>query len=333
MEEKLAQPAPSLLSRIGRGLRGTLTHQAGFMALMLAVMWLVFSSFTPYFLTSRNLLQITVQAAVVAIAAVGQTMVIVSAGIDLSVGSVLALSTVVSAMVMETGQPAPVGVLVGLLVGGICGWVNGITVGKLHVPPFIATLGMMGIARGLALVVTQGIPRFRLAPGFDTIGQGRILDVVPVPTIITIVVYLLAWLILTRTRLGRYTYSIGSNAEATKLSGVNVTRYLVLIYTVAGLCVGLASLIEEGRLGSGQPAGGDGLELQTIAAVVMGGTSLFGGEGNIFATLVGALMIASLRNGLNVMGVYAFWQNVIIGALIIGAVYVDQWRRSHRITS
>jgi ribose transport system permease protein len=310
--------------------RGFLEHQAGFLALVLLAMWLVFSRFTPYFLTTQNLLSITIEAAVTATAAVGQTFVILSAGIDLSTGSVLALVTVISAIVMGAGQSAFIGILTGMVVGAMCGLMNGVAVGKLRIPPFIATLGMMGIARGLALIVTGGVPRFQLARGFDVLGQGFIGNVIPVSTVVMVAVYVAAGFVLSRTRFGRYTYAIGSNLEATKLSGIDISRHLVYIYTVAGLCVGVAGVIAESRLGSGQPAGGQGLELETIAAVVIGGTSLFGGEGNVFATLIGALIIASLRNGLNVIGVYAFWQNVVIGIAVILAVYADQWRRSRR---
>lgn len=323
-------PRPPQVFR--RLVQSFLRHQAGFLGLILVAMWLLFSRFSPYFLTTQNLLSITIEAAVTAIAAVGQTFVILSAGIDLSVGSVLALVTVTSAIAMGTSQSMAVGILTGLAAGGMCGLLNGIAVGKLRIPPFIATLGMMGIARGLALIVTGGVPRFQLAPGFEILGQGFIQSIIPVSTVIMVAVYLVAGLVLHRTRFGRYTYAIGSNIEATKLSGVDVSRYLVYIYTVAGLSVGIAGLLAESRLGSGQPAGGQGLELETIAAVVIGGTSLFGGEGNIFATLIGALIIASLRNGLNVIGVYAFWQNVVIGVAVILAVYADQWRRSRRGT-
>ena len=189
---------------------------------------------------------------------------------------------------------------------------------------------MMGIARGFALIVTGGIPVFNLAPGFELLGQGRVGGVLPVPTLTTLVSYVLGYLILSRTRLGRYTYSIGSSLQATVFSGVNVPRYLILIYTVSGLTTAIAGLTEASRIGSGQPAGGSGYELDSIAAVVIGGTSLFGGEGNLFASLVGALIIATLRNGLNVLGVYAFWQQVAIGAILIAAVYLDRWRRRRR---
>jgi ribose transport system permease protein len=307
-----------------------LDNPAVFMAGILLAMWLVLSRLSPYFFTLDNLLEITVQAAVIALLAVGQTFVILSAGIDLSVGAVLAASSVVATLVMDKGYGLTAGIAAGLLCGATFGAANGIAVGKLGIPPFIATLGMMGIARGFALIISGGIPLFNLAPGFEVLGQGRVAGVVPVPTLTTLGLYALGYLILSRTRLGRYTYSIGSNLQATLFSGVNVARYLVLIYTVSGLTAAIAGLTEASRIGSGQPAGGVGYELDSIAAVVIGGTSLFGGEGNLFASLVGALIIATLRNGLNVLGVYAFWQQVAIGAILIGAVYLDRWRRRRR---
>jgi ribose transport system permease protein len=231
---------------------------------------------------------------------------------------------------MDRGFGLAGGIAAGLAIGAIFGAANGICIARLGIPPFIATLGMMGIARGFALIITGGIPVFNMAPGFDLLGQGRVGDIVPVPTLTTLAVYLLGYYVLTRTRLGRYTYSIGSSLQATLLSGVNVRRYLILIYLISGLTTAAAGLTEASRIGSGQPAGGSGYELDSIAAVVIGGTSLFGGEGYLFSSLVGALIIASLRNGLNVMGVYAFWQQVAIGAIIIAAVYVDQLRRRRR---
>jgi ribose transport system permease protein len=307
-----------------------LDNPAVFMAGILLTMWLVLSRLSPYFFTLDNLLEITVQAAVIALLAVGQTFVILSAGIDLSVGAVLAASSVAATLVMDQGYGLFAGIAAGLLCGATFGAANGICVGKLGIPPFIATLGMMGIARGFALIISGGIPLFNLAPGFEVLGQGRLAGVVPVPTLTTLGLYALGYLILSRTRLGRYTYSIGSNLQATLFSGVNVSRYLILIYTVSGLTAAVAGLTEASRIGSGQPAGGVGYELDSIAAVVIGGTSLFGGEGNLFASLVGALIIATLRNGLNVLGVYAFWQQVAIGAILIGAVYLDRWRRRRR---
>jgi ribose transport system permease protein len=307
-----------------------LDNPAIFMAGILLAMWLILSRLSPYFFTVDNLFEITIQAAVIALIAVGQTFVILSAGIDLSVGAVLAATTVVASMAMDRGYGLTAGIVSGLLCGAAFGAANGIAIGKLGIPPFIATLGMMGIARGFALIVTQGIPIFNLAPGFEVLGQGRVAGLIPVPTLTTLGLYLIGYVILSRTRLGRYTYSIGSNLQATVFSGVNVSRYLILIYTVSGLTTAVAGLTEASRIGSGQPAGGTGYELDSIAAVVIGGTSLFGGEGNLFASLVGALIIATLRNGLNVLGVYAFWQQVATGTILIAAVYLDRWRRRRR---
>jgi ribose transport system permease protein len=313
-----------------RVLEVVLDNPALFMAGILLAMWAVLSRLSPFFFSLDNLLEITIQAAVIAMIAVGQTFVILSGGIDLSVGAVLAATAVVASLAMDAGYGLAGGIAAGLLCGAVFGAANGIVVGKLGIPPFIATLGMMGIARGSALIVTGGIPVFDLAPGFELLGQGRVGGVLPVPTLTTFVSYVLGYLILSRTRLGRYTYSIGSSLQATVFSGVNVPRYLILIYTVSGLTTAIAGLTEASRIGSGQPAGGSGYELDSIAAVVIGGTSLFGGEGNLFASLVGALIIATLRNGLNVLGVYAFWQQVAIGAILIAAVYLDRWRRRRR---
>ena len=313
-----------------RSLEVILDNPALFMAGILLVMWAILSRLSPFFFSFDNLFEITIQAAVIALIAVGQTFVILSGGIDLSVGSVMSAAAVVAALAMDNDRGLMAGIAAGLLCGGAFGAANGIVIGKLGIPPFIATLGMMGIARGFALIATGGIPVFNLAPGFEYLGQGRIANFIPVPTVTTLVLYALGYLVLRRTRLGRYTYSIGSNLQATVFSGVNVPRYLILIYMVSGLATAVAGLTEASRIGSGQPGGGVGYELDSIAAVVIGGTSLFGGEGNLFASLVGALIIATLRNGLNVLGVYAFWQQVAIGVILIAAVYLDRFRRRRR---
>lgn len=313
-----------------RSVEVVLDNPALFMAGILLAMWAILSRLSPFFFSLDNLFEITIQAAVIALIAVGQTFVILSGGIDLSVGAVLSATTVIAALAMDAGYGLVGGIAAGMLCGGMFGAANGFVIGKLGIPPFIATLGMMGIARGFGLIVTSGIPVFNLAPGFEVLGQGRIAGIVPVPTVTTLALYVLGSLVLRRTRLGRYTYSIGSSLQATEFSGVNVPRYLILIYTVSGLTTAIAGLTEASRIGSGQPAGGMGYELDSIAAVVIGGTSLFGGEGNLFASLVGALIIATLRNGLNVLGVYAFWQQVATGLILIAAVYLDRWRRRRR---
>jgi ribose/xylose/arabinose/galactoside ABC-type transport system permease subunit len=214
-----------------------------------------------------------------------------------------------------------------LLTGAALGSLNGLFITRLRVPPFIATLGMLGMARGLALILSRGIPIFGLSKEYLWIGQGKLFDVVPVPTLILLAVFALVFFIARYTRFGRFIYATGSNAEAAGLSGINLGRVVLITYALSGLLCGVGAMIEAARLGTVQPAGGNGYELLAIGAVVIGGTSLFGGEGNVIATLIGALLETTIRNGLNLLGVNAFWQYVVNGAVIIAAVAVDQWRR------
>jgi len=277
---------------------------------------------TPHFLTVSNLLNVAEQATIIAIIAVGMTFVIITAGIDLSVGSVLAFAGVVMASVLHQGVPLTVALLVGLGIGLLCGLVNGllITIGRL--PPFIATLGMMSVARGTALMFTEGRPVSGFSEGFRSLATGEVLGV-PTPVIIMIVVYVTAYFILGRTKLGRYTYAIGGNEEAALLSGINVKLYKTLVYGLAGMLSGLAAILLTARLNSAQPIAGMNYELDAIAATVIGGTSLLGGEGTVLGTLIGALIMAVLRNGLNLLGVSSFIQQIVIGSVIIVAVLID----------
>lgn len=297
------------------------------MSFILIGLWIILAFLSPYFFTVTNIFEITLQTAVIGIIAVGQTFVIISGGIDLSVGSVFACSAVVGGLVYTSTEQLALAILVTLGFGGLLGLVNGLFVTKLRVPPFIATLGMMGIARGLALIFSGGIPIFGLDDRYKWIGQGKIAGVIPVPTIILVIVFILAILVAQYTRFGRFTYAIGSNAEASRLSGIKVGNITIGIFTLSGLLCGLASVIEAGRLGTIQPAGGNGYELLAIGGVVIGGTSLLGGEGNVLATLIGALIVTTIRNGLNIIGVNAFWQLVVNGLVIVIAVSVDQLRR------
>lgn len=292
----------------------------------LALLVLVLSLLSPHFLTTENLLNITRQVAVNAILATGMTFVIISAGIDLSVGSVLALSGCVMAIALNAGVGIFPGILLAVGVGSLCGLANGFMTGFLRVPPFIATLGMMSIARGLALVVTGGYPIFELPEGFSYLGTGYLWDVLPVSLLFTILVVVAAHFVLTHMKLGRYVYVIGGNEEAAVLSGVNVRATKMLIYTICGFLAGLASVVFVSRLNSAQPTAGIAYELDAIAATVIGGTSLFGGVGSIGGTVIGALIMGVLRNGLNLLNVSSFWQQVVIGVVIITAVYVDQLR-------
>lgn len=300
---------------------GTLS---GLIALSI-VLWIL----TPHFLTVSNLLNVAQQTAIVAIIAVGMTFVIITAGIDLSVGSVLAFSGVVMATLLQKGVPLVVALLAGLGAGLLCGLLNGllITVGRL--PPFIATLGMMSVARGAALVFTEGRPVSGFSATFRQIAVGEVFHI-PAPVVIMLAVYLVAHFVLTKTKLGRYTYAIGGNEEATLLSGVNVRLYKTLVYGLCGMLSGLAAIILTARLNSAQPIAGIMYELDAIAATVIGGTSLTGGEGRIFGTLIGALIIGVLRNGLNLLDISSFVQQIVIGAVIIVAVLFDMALKAHR---
>ena len=297
----------------------------GGLFLLCAVLW----ALTPYFLTVPNLLNVAQQTSVNALIAVGMTFVILSAGIDLSVGSIVAFSGVVLGSLLHAGVPVPLAIAGGLLVGFGCGLVNGLLITLGRLPPFIATLGMMSVARGSALVYTQGRPISGFEPSFRSLATDDLL-LVPLPVILMLVVYLLAHIVLVRTRLGRYAYAIGGNEEATKLSGISVVRYKTLIYGVSGLMSGVAAVILTARLNSAQPIAGLMYELDAIAAVVIGGTSLMGGEGGLRGTLIGALIMGVLRNGLNLLGVSSFLQQIVIGLVIIGAVLVDATLKKSR---
>lgn len=300
-------------SHYGRQL-GTLSGLLG----LIVVLWIL----TPHFLTVSNLLNVAQQATIIAIIAVGMTFVIITGGIDLSVGSVLAFAGVVMASALHSGVPLPLALLIGLGVGLLCGVINGllITIGRL--PPFIATLGMMSVARGAALMFTEGRPISGFSEGFRSIATGEILRI-PAPVVIMIVVYLIAHFVLKRTKLGRYTYAIGGNEEAALLSGINVRLNKTMVYGIAGLLSGLAAILLTARLNSAQPIAGMSYELDAIAATVIGGTSLLGGEGTVSGTLIGALIMAVLRNGLNLLSVSSFFQQVVIGSVIIFAVLID----------
>jgi ribose transport system permease protein len=282
------------------------------------VLWVL----TPYFLTVANLLNIAQQTSINAIVAVGMTFVIISGGIDLSVGSIVALSGVALGAALQGGQVLPLALTIAIAVGIACGLVNGVIVSWGGLPPFIVTLGMMSIARGAALLLTEGRPVSGFDAGFRWLATGQV-GPIPAPIIVTLVVYLLAHAILTRTTFGRYVYAIGGNEEATRLSGVNVRLHKSMIYGVSGLVSALAAILLTARLNSAQPIAGMMYELDAIAATVIGGTSLIGGEGSLAGTLIGALIMGVLRNGLNLLGVSSFLQQIVIGAVIIAAVLID----------
>jgi ribose transport system permease protein len=301
----------------------------------LIVLFLVFSLASPNFLSFDNVVGILLATAVNGVLALGVTFVIVTAGIDLSVGTVMTLSAVMTGVFVTNWQlPVPLGLLAGVSTGCLAGLVNGTVVAKMKVPPFIATLGMLNVARGLALVLSGLKPiYFNDTPSFNSIAMGSVLGGVipglqiPNAVLIFFVAALIANWLLTQTVIGRYAFAIGSNEEATRLSGVNVDGWKMGIYALAGLFSGLAGVLIAARLNSAQPSLGLGYELDAISAAVIGGTSLSGGEGTILGTVIGAFLISTLTNGLRILSVPQEWQTVITGTIVVLAVYLDIVRR------
>jgi ribose transport system permease protein len=296
----------------------------------LIIIFVVFSiAGSPNFLTYGNVLAILYSTVVIGTLAVGTTFVIITGGIDLSIGTGMALCAVMSGVfIVNLDLPLPAGVILTLAFGGLIGLINGANVALLKIPPFIATLAMMLVAQGLALVVSNTRPiYFNDTPAYAKISRGELIPDFPNAVLILIVAAIIAGVLLNKSILGRYTYSIGSNEEATALSGIDVRKWKIIVYTFAGLFTGLAGIMISARLGSAQPATGMGYELQAIAAVVIGGTSLAGGKGSIVGTVIGALIISVLNNGLQIMAIEQEWQNVILGCVILVAVYADMVRK------
>ncbi|MFS0779261.1 ABC transporter permease [Neobacillus sp. 3P2-tot-E-2] len=296
----------------------------------LIVLILIFSISSSNFFQFDNIIGILLSTAVVGILALGATMIIVTSGIDLSVGTVLTLSSVMTGVfAVNLGFPVWAAVIGGIVTGAVTGLVSGTAIAKLKIPPFIATLAMMMIAKGLALVISKATPiYFTSLPSFNKIAMGSIIPGSGIPNAIFIFfgMAILASLILNKTIIGRYTFALGSNEEATRLSGVNVNKWKVIIYMIAGAFTGVAGIVMASRLNSAQPALGAGYELEAIAAVVIGGTSLSGGKGTILGTVIGALIMSVLTNGLQILSVPQEWQTVVVGAVILLAVYTDVLR-------
>ncbi|NPV53513.1 MAG: ribose ABC transporter permease [Firmicutes bacterium] len=282
---------------------------------------------SPVFFTVGNLMNVVLQVAIIAVIAAGSTFVILTGGIDLSVGSVLGLSAVLLAGVLRATGSTFAGIITGLGVGAFLGLVNGLLISYGDVPPFCATLGTMAIARGLAFVYTRGMPISNFSDAFRFFGAGY-LGAIPVPVIEAVVLFVICWFVLSQTATGRYIYALGSNEKAARLSGIKTDYYKTLVYVISGLLSGLAGIMFVGRINSAHPLAGQGYELDAIAAVVIGGTSLSGGSGRISGTFVGALIIGVIRNALNLVNVDPFWQGVVLGAVIIAAVLMD--RRAKR---
>lgn len=308
---------------------------------VLLLMVIVISIFKPEFLTSRNIFNILNQTAIFGIMAIGLTFVIISRGIDLSVGSILAFAAVVAASVSQLPDsvgkmfpnlpmlPFPVAFFSALILGGLCGAVSGFLIAKFQIHAFIATLGMMTVARGFALIFSSGKPISNINPFFNVIG-GRLWAVIPVPVVIYAAVIAVSAVILNYTRFGKSVFAIGSNSTAAEISGINVKRNYVIIYMISGLLAGLAAIVFLGRTGSAHPGAATGYELTAIAATTIGGTSQTGGIGTIWGAVAGALILGVIKNGMTLLGVHAYWQQVVEGIIIVAAVIFDMRKNARR---
>lgn len=304
--------------------------------LVLLGLFILMSILSPAFLKTRNLLNVVRQISVIGLVGLGVTCVIITCGTDLSSGSVIALSAVIAASLAQRAGweaakfpelagklPVIVPILAGVLVGVLCGFLNGWTIAKFRIAPFIVTLGMMTVARGFALLYSDGRPVSSLTDAYNFIGQGEILGI-PFPIIILAVMAVITHIMLSNTKFGRYIYAIGGNEQAAKVSGLNVGKILILVYTFAGFMAGLAGVVLSSRISSGQPGLGQGYELDAIASAVIGGTSFSGGVGTVWGTVVGALIMGILNNGLDLLNVSAYWQQIVKGLIIVVAIIFDE---------
>jgi len=305
-------------------------RETGIAVIVIAI--IVFLSFaTDTFFTASNLAVVSRQISLNAIIALGMTLVILTGGIDLSVGSVVAIASVILGLTMvRGGMPIWLSILTAILVGVVIGVINGTLIVKTKVPPFIITLGMLGLARGAALVITKGTSISGFPVDYFPIGQGFVFNLVPIPVVIAIVLAFVMHFILSRTTFGRRTYLLGSNEEAALLSGINVNRMKVMIYGICSALAAIEAVVETSRMATGQPASGQGYELTAIGAVIIGGASMNGGEGTILGTMLGAILLGLITNGLILMGISSYWQQVFSGTIIILAVALDTWRRRQK---
>ncbi|MEH7098437.1 ABC transporter permease [Neobacillus vireti] len=295
------------------------------MVIILALLIIVMTIVAPNFTDSSNILNVLKQSSITAILAAGMTVVILTGGIDLSVGSTLALSSVISVLLSNAGTPPVIAMLVGVAVGYVAGAINGFLTAVPKLPAFIVTLGSMTYLRGLAYVITGGYPVVLASKQFKFIGAGEILGI-PTPIYVMAIVYIIMIIVLKYTMFGRHVYAIGGNEEAAHLTGIKVTRTLINVYSISGLLAGVSGVVMAGRLFSGQPMVGIGFELDAIAAVVLGGTSFVGGRGRIQGTIIGVLIVAVLTNGMTLLNVDFYWQQVVKGIVIVIAVLLDRLR-------
>jgi len=299
---------------------------SGSRLIVLFLLCVVLTLTSPVFLTGTNALNVLRVASLLVILGIGETVVILTAGIDLSIGSVLTLSSVIAATALKADVPLSLALASGLAVGAGLGLLNGLMVAVVKLPAFIATYGMMWVATGFAVVILKGHVIYGFRENFRYLGIGNLMGV-PMPIIIMVLLWIPAYLLLRRTTFGRSIYAVGANQETARLSGIKKDQTLILAYTLSGLLAGAAGLLYVARLNASEAGIGTNMLLPAIAAVVIGGTSLFGGEGGIVGTLIGALIMTIVQNGMNLLGVESVWQGVVLGALIAVAVLLDQWAR------
>lgn len=293
--------------------------------LIFLLLCVVLAIMAPSFLTGSNLINVLRQISIISIISMGSTMVVVSGGIDLSPGAVVAAAGVAAAMLATTdaGMPVIVPILAGIGVGVLCGLINGVVVAKGNVPPFIVTMGMSSVARGFAYVLSEGKPISSLSDSFQVIGRSSLAGI-PVPILIMLVMLAFTAVLMSKFTFGKHVYATGGNPVAARVSGINVDRITILVYTFAGAMAGLGGLVLASRINTGHPNSGTNYELDAIAATVIGGTSLSGGKGNVLGTIVGALIIGVLNNGLDILGVPAYYQQICKGVIIVATVLMDQ---------
>jgi ribose transport system permease protein len=304
-----------------RDIKGLLVKYKSLVGLL--ILCLVISIVTPRFLTPTNILNVLTQVSVNAIMAIGMSFVILTGGIDLSVGSILAITGAIAATLFKSTGNVFIAVGVAILIGALIGFINGIIISKGRIQAFIVTLATMTIFRGITYVYTKGMPISGLGSSFMNIGNNKLLGL-PIPVVMIIVVLFIAWYLLNEIRYGRYVYALGGNEDSARLSGINVDKVKTIVYVICGATAALSGIIVTSRIGSASPNAGVGFELDAIAAVVLGGTSLAGGEGSVIGTIIGAMIIGVLNNGLNLMNVSPFYQLIVKGIVILLAVIMDK---------
>jgi ribose transport system permease protein len=303
-----------------------LSKYAIIMALILLIAYFSFAS--EQFLTQTNIFNILRQVAVVGIVAVGMTMVLLTAGIDLSVGSIIGVACVTAATLLLMGIHVVFAVIITVIIGAMLGMLNGFFINEMKIPPLITTLGMLTSLRGVAYLITGGLPIFGFESGILFLGRGQLFNIIPIPVVIMSIVFALGWVFLEKTKYGRYIYGLGGNEEATHLSGINVKKIKYIVYGISGFLSSLAGIVLLARINSGAPKSGDGYELDVITAVVLGGVSIFGGEGKIGFVVIGVLFMGVLTNGLILLNVQEYVQWVIKGFALLAAVSFDRMVQS-----